>query len=51
MISYYKVKGSESGHCCFDWTVVNSSGDSVCECFDEEDADRIVKALNGASDD
>jgi hypothetical protein len=50
-------KGSASSHCCFDWTVLDTArpsiiGDeqvgfeSVCECFEREDADRVVAALN-----
>lgn len=55
--------GSQSQHCCFYATVVDTTkpfmiGDEqycgrtgpeyeeVCECFDEEAADRIAAALN-----
>lgn len=58
---YLVVEGSQSGHCCFDFTVVDSSeplmlnGEhyknrfkQVCECFYEEDARMIADALNFA---
>lgn len=54
---YKAVKGSESGHCCFDSTVVDThtphptfAGDHdwVCECFDMETAQKIADALNAA---
>lgn len=54
---YKAVKGSESGHWCFDSTVVDTrtphpefTGDHywVCECFDMEDAQKIADALNAA---
>lgn len=50
------VRGSESGHCCFDWTVVDVEDLEqvgkrfrprwVCECFEEKDAIRVAEALN-----
>lgn len=50
---YIWKKGSESGHCCFEATVVDThsteyhaSGDWICECFDEKDAEKICAALN-----
>lgn len=45
---YIVIEGSKSGHCCFNFTVVDTTRDdeSVCECFDREDAELIVKALN-----
>lgn len=52
---YKIVEGSESGHCCFYYTVVDSSQKeyehgkkfkSVAECFDDEDAKSVCKALN-----
>jgi len=51
---YKVVEGSQSGHCCFDYTIVdmNNKGwyedeyESVCECFQLGDAELIVKALN-----
>ena len=53
---YKAVKGSESGHCCFDATVVDTQTphptfpehDWVCECFDMETAQKIADALNAA---
>lgn len=59
---YKVVEGSQSGHCCFDFTVVDTSQivmiggvpypavnphfEAVCETFTREDADLIAKALN-----
>jgi len=50
---YKIVRYSESGHCCFTATVVDTEssdcvGDdrAVCECFDLEDARLICGALN-----
>lgn len=56
---YIVVNGSQSYHCCFEATVVDTArpvmiGDeqymdeyeSVCECFSVEDAGVICKALN-----
>lgn len=52
---YQVVKGSQSAHCCFEWTVVDteqpissSPGEfvQVCECFEEVDARLIADALN-----
>jgi hypothetical protein len=58
------INGSQSAHCCFDFTVVDTTdavivagkqwldrdGEpqwrAVCECFEEEDAVRITRALN-----
>lgn len=66
MTDRYKiVSGSQSAHCCFGFTVVDthqrviiggkpwstSSGEPeyepMCECFDDEAAELICKALNG----
>lgn len=60
---YQVVLGSESGHCCFDATVVDTrrgedgaerkEGKSpylVCECFYEVDANRICDLLNAAEE-
>lgn len=57
---YKIVEGSQSGHCCFDWTIVDTTDpvmmhghqyegqfEPVCECFNEEDAQLVVDALNG----
>lgn len=56
---YKVVEGSQSCHCCFDYTVVDTTrpvmfGDEhyrgqyepMCETFDRADADRICEALN-----
>lgn len=51
---YKVVKGSESGHCCFEATVVdtqthtNGEFDEVCECFNMEIAQEVADALNAA---
>lgn len=54
---YKVIKGSQSAHCCFEWTVVDttrkamytaSGFEAVCECFDEIDADKIVGSLNSS---
>ena len=57
---YKVVKGSQSGHCCFEATVVDTTQPTilngqwfneqyapVCECFDEEDAIEICARMNG----
>lgn len=52
---YQVVKGSQSAHCCFEWTVVDTEqplsfppGEfaQVCECFEEDGARLIANALN-----
>jgi len=53
------VAGSQTAHCCFDATVVdtdkptmiggkhyNNEYEPVCECFEVGDAERIAAALN-----
>lgn len=54
---YVVVDGSESGHCCFDASVldthnpdthIHKNGTIVCECFERDDADRIAAALEVA---
>lgn len=54
---YKVVRGSESGHCCFEATVIDTqsteyhqSGDWIAECFDEKDAERICAVLNAAEE-
>ena len=47
-------------HCCFEYTVVDTEdpmmiGDkvdyaTVCECFDDESADKITNALNASNE-
>lgn len=62
MERYKLVKGSQSAHCCFDFTVVDTTRpvmihgehydgqfEPLCECFEKEDAERIVAALNAVS--
>jgi len=55
---YKVVEGSESAHCCFEATVVDTQTpnpsfrnepDWVCECFDMEIAQKIADALNAAN--
>lgn len=59
---YKVIDGSQSSHCCFEATVVDTTqpfmiGDehygglfvSVCECLDRQDAEKIAAALNGTS--
>jgi hypothetical protein len=56
---YKVVDGSQSSHCCFEATVVDTTRpimirgehyenqfESVCECFEIADAENIVRALN-----
>lgn len=56
---YQVIEGSQSSHCCFDYTVVDTTqpdmiGDkhyndqyiAICECFGEEDAKAIADAMN-----
>lgn len=51
---YQVVEGSQSAHCCFEATVVDttkplkygSGFDQVCECLEVTDAERIAEALN-----
>lgn len=53
---YKAVDGSQSAHCCFDATVVDTTKptgyldecEPVCECFARADAERIAVALNAA---
>lgn len=54
---YKAVEGSESGHCCFEATVVDTQAphpafandpDWVCECYDMATAQKIADALNAA---
>lgn len=62
MDNRYKVlPGSQSGHCCFDATVVDTNTpqkrwhgkepryEAVCECFDPADAELVAAALNSKS--
>ena len=60
---YSVVKGSQTGHCCFEATVIdnkmpcrNADGEllgwfePVCECFTMDEAEAIAMALNLAID-
>ena len=57
----YKVEeGSDSGHCCFEYTVLDTEAPVVinayqglkvvCECFDKSCAGLVCDALNKADD-
>ena len=60
MERYKVVAGSQSCHCCFSATIVDTTKpleqyegfdslpefDSVCECFDSESSELICNALN-----
>jgi hypothetical protein len=44
---YVVKEGSESGHCCFEHSVIDTLIDyCICECFAEEEAIRICDSLN-----
>lgn len=46
----YKIsEKSDSGHCCFEATVIDTENPikSICECFSIEAAKTICNALNG----
>lgn len=60
---YRVIRGSHSGHCCFEATVVDTErpavssdgrrlgwDEAVCECFEIEDAVALVAVLNAALD-
>ncbi len=54
---YRVVRGSESAHCCFEATVIdteseNAHGDLdwVCECFDLSQAHAVADAMNMADE-
>jgi len=46
------VDRSISAHCCFEATVVDTlkDNDSICECFEIEDARKIAAAMNQIED-
>lgn len=56
MSRYFVKHGSDSGHCCFEASIMDSLvgemihgdffPDCVCECFDEDVAEEICKTLN-----
>lgn len=50
---YRVISSSESGHCCFEATVVDTvendefgQDKTMCECFDIVEARKIAEALN-----
>lgn len=56
---YQVLPGSDSGHCCFEATVIDTQTPTpsstgvdlrpytwICECFELADAERIAAALN-----
>lgn len=54
---YVVFEGSYTGHCCFEYSVIDTKtpcssgfkdriGTMVCECFEETDADLIAERLN-----
>lgn len=49
-MKYKVVNGSESGHCCFQATVISveagGTKDTICECFSSVIAEMICEALN-----
>lgn len=50
------IDGSQSAHCCFEATVVDTTKpgwgagryEPVCECFERADAEKIAAALSAA---
>lgn len=63
MDRYKVIRGSQSAHCCFDFTVVDTTRpvmihgehydnrfEPLCECFEERDAIVIAGALNAIED-
>jgi len=58
---FQMVKGSQSCHCCFEFTIVDMTRpviingehyenqfEPVCECFEEDAARQVVDALNAS---
>jgi hypothetical protein len=43
--TYTVVKGSDSGHCCFEWSILRD-GETVCEGWDEAEIRLIAALLN-----
>lgn len=51
---YQILEGSMSCHCCFGFTIIDTAqpekfhpeGKTMCECFDQFEADTICSALN-----
>lgn len=63
MNRYIVEEGSDSSHCCFEWSVMDTHTKTsknyltggfylkcVCECFDKEDAENICNLLNKSLD-
>lgn len=63
MSRYIVEKGSDSGHCCFKWSVMDTHTKELineetgkyqlkcmCECFEKEDAENICNLLNKSLD-
>mgnify|MGYP006363911943 FL=1 len=53
-MKYKVVNGSESGHCCFEASVISveadDTEDNICECFSSVIAEMICEALNKIED-
>jgi len=48
---YVVDQGSNSGHCCFESSVIDTHSErrvAVCECFEHDDAEKIAALLNGS---
>ena len=49
---YKVIEGSNSGHCCFDYSVIDTDKNTpfedgrICETFYKPEADLICNALN-----
>jgi hypothetical protein len=49
MARFRVIEGSRSWHCCFEVTVVDTDTDeSICECFERSDAEKIADAMNSS---
>ena len=44
------TEGSKSGHCCFQSTIVDENGNSVCEFMDKEEAKLVFDSLMSLSE-
>lgn len=55
---YVIIEDSLSGHCCFEFSIVDTKGktkdniwdDAICETFDLDDAIKICSALNNQNE-
>lgn len=48
---YVVATGSDSGHCCFEASVIDNTSpthSAICECFEVDDAKKIAALLNAA---